>query len=96
MLPLLATHSNEGTPSVVASLYPACPAEGSGLRYVLAATLEPHLWQVGQSDPSINVAFRRYEGREQIFDHDFVKLTVTDARELVTALQYLIETAERG
>jgi hypothetical protein len=42
------------------------------------------------------VAFRRYEDREQIPDDEYLRLTVTDARELVTALQYLIETAERG
>ena len=39
---------------------------------------------------------RQYEGGEQKYDDDFLRLTVTDARELVTALNYLIETAERG
>ncbi len=33
----------------------------------------------------MNVAFCRYEGHEQIFDDEYLKLTVTDARELVDA-----------
>lgn len=89
----------EATPAVVASLYQADPplagstADG---RYIRAATLEPSLEQLGQNEPIINTAFRRYEGRKQVFDGDFPRLTIEDAREYVVALTYLIETAERG
>ena len=44
----------------------------------------------------IGFSFRRYDKGEQMYEHEFLKLTVTDARELVTALQYVIEAAERG
>jgi hypothetical protein len=39
---------------------------------------------------------RRYEGREQVYEDEFLRLSVTDARELVAALEFLIATAERG
>jgi hypothetical protein len=43
MHPLVATHTKEGTPSVVASLYQALPPIGPEPRYVQPATLEPRL-----------------------------------------------------
>ena len=39
------------------------------------------------------MAFRQYEGGEQKYEDGFLRLTVTDARELVTALEFLIATA---
>ena len=94
--PLEAGHEMEGTPSVVASLYPGAPAIGAEDRFVRTATLEPRLHQLGQGPPTVDVAFRRFDGRDQLFDDEFLKLTLTDARELVVALNYLIEAAERG
>ena len=44
----------------------------------------------------VSVAFRQYEGGEQKYEDEFLRLTVADARELVTALNYLIEMADRG
>ena len=95
MHPMVATHTMEATPSVVASLYPGSYGSGSP-RCIRPATLEPYLVQVGQGATTIGVAFRRYDQGEQMYEHEFLKLTVTDARELVTALQYVNEAAERG
>ena len=86
----------EPRPSVVASLYPGDSSRGPHSRWIHAATLEPRLVQLGQGAPVVNVAFRQYEGGEQQYEDEFLRLTVTDARELVTALNYLIETADRG
>jgi len=72
----------------VASLYSGSNiAHGANrLNLVLTATIEPRLEQVGQAPPRINVAMRRYdENREQVYVDEFLRLTVTDARELVTA-----------
>ena len=94
--PLEAGHEMEAAPHVVASLYPGAPAFGAEDRFVRTATLEPRLHQVGQGSPTVDVAFRRYDGGDQLFDDEFLKLTITDARELAVALNYLIELADRG
>ncbi len=87
----------ETSPHVVASLYPGAPATDTDEdRFVRTATIEPRLHQIGQGPPRVDVAFRRYVGRDQLFDDEFLKLTITDARELVVALSYLIKLAERS
>lgn len=90
--PMEAHHRHDGIPHVVASLYRGQLVSG-GERYVAAATIEPHLEQVGQGSPIIRAYLRHWEGREQKFG-EVLKLTLTDARELAAALTYLIETAE--
>ena len=94
--PLDAVHRQEVTPSVAASLYPGEYVAVGGTRCVHVATIEPRLEQVGQTEPVINVAMRRYEKGEQKYEDEFLRLAITDARELVTALNYLIETADRA
>ena len=39
---------------------------------------------------------RQFDGGEQQYENQFLRLTITDARELVAALEFLIATAERG
>ncbi len=96
--PLEASHTLEPHPSVAASLYPGASLSlGSGKYIHATTTIEPRLVQIGQAHPVINVAMRQYdEAGEQNYEDDFLRLTVDDARELVTALNYLIETADRG
>lgn len=94
--PLEAGHEMESIPNVVASLYPGAPAIGAEDRFVRTATLEPRLHQLGQDPPTVDVGFRRFDGRDQLFDDEFLRLTITDARELAVALNYLVEIAERG
>jgi hypothetical protein len=58
------------------------------------ASHEPHLRP--RAFPTIgpagnDVAFRGYDGRDQLFDDEFLRLTIIDARELVVALNHLIE-----
>jgi len=96
MHPLEAGHEMGSKPEVVASLYQGAPPIGGDDRYIQTATIEPRLEQVGQAAPVINVAMRRHDGREQNYADEFLRLTITDARELVVALNYLIEAAERG
>jgi len=94
--PLEALHTLEPHPSVVATLYPGDSSRGPGSRRIHTATLEPRLRQLGQGQPVVNVAFRQYEEGEQRYEDGFLRLTLADARELVTALNYLIEMADRG
>ncbi len=94
--PLEALHTLEPHPSVVATLYPGDSSRGPGSRWIHTATLEPRLQQLGQGQPVVNVAFRQYEEGEQRYEDGFLRLTLADARELVTALNYLIEMADRG
>ena len=94
--PLEASHTLEPHPSVVASLYPGDSSRGPNSRWIHTATLEPRLAQLGQAPPVIRVAMRQYEEGEQKYEDELLRLTVADARELVTALNYLIEMADRG
>ncbi len=95
--PLEASHTLEPHPSVAASLYPGASSPTRRSRWIHTATLEPRLSQLGQGAPVIKVAFRQYdEAGEQNYKDDFLRLTVTDARELVAALEFLIATADRG
>ena len=97
MHPLEAGHRMEPTPYVVASLYPGQPPIGTpDCRFVQTATIEPRLEQDGQAPPVINVGMRRHDGRDQNYEDEFLRLSITDARELVLALNYLVEPAERG
>ena len=89
--PMVARHTMDTHPNVVASLYPGDYGDG---RVVQTATIEPCLEQVGQADPTIRVALRYWDGRKPMYDDERLRLTITDARELVTALTYLIETAK--
>lgn len=92
---MTATHSMECTPSVALSLYPADPPRGAGSRYVLLTALEPRLQQHGQQEPTIQVGMRTYEGREQQYVDDFLRLSIDDAEDLITALSYLVKVAEQ-
>lgn len=89
--PMVAAHHMDTYPNVVASLYPGDFGFGED-RIVQVATLEPRLEQTGQADPTIRVALRYWNGRKPMYDDVRLRLTITDARELVTALTYLIET----
>ena len=91
--PLEATHTMEGTPQIAASLYPAEPGS-QAYPTVVMATIEPRLQQVGQQPPTIRVAFRSYEGREQTYNDELLKLSIDDAEDLIAALSYLVKTAE--
>lgn len=90
--PLEAEHNMGAIPHVVASLYPGDPGH-AGDRVVSAATIEPRLEQVGQGDPRIAVGFRRYRGRESLFDLEYLRLSLTDARELARVLNHLVDLA---
>jgi len=94
--PLDAEHRLEANPSVVASLYPGTNlALGAAeCRHIYTVTIEPRLEQRGQAQPVINLAMRTYENREQVYVDELLRLTVTDARELVAALEFL--TADRS
>lgn len=90
--PLVPTHTTEDEPCVMASLYQANYSSGGD--YIQAATIEPGLHQLGQGDPIIRIAFRHYEGRKYRYDAERLRLTLTEAEELVSALRYLIDLAE--
>lgn len=87
--PLVATHTPAFHSSVVATLYAGEVVDDDVMQM---ATIEP---QLEQSVPRIYVRLRHYPGGEQDF-RERLCLTLTDARELVTALNYLIEAAEGG
>jgi hypothetical protein len=92
--PTSALHSMDGTPAVLATLYQGeSPLGADGDRFVRAATIEPHLEQLGQAAPVIRVHLRRWEGRDQHLD-EVLKLSTDDAREFMACLGYLVETAE--
>lgn len=94
--PMTARHDHDRTPHVVASLYQGeSSCDNNGDRYVTAATIEPVLSQVGQGAPQISVHLRHYEAGKFHFG-EILKLTLTDAQELATALTYLVQTADAG
>lgn len=91
--PMEAEHHHGPIPSVVASLYQGSIVRDGDVNYVQAATIEPHLEQVGQGAPVIRVSLRHWKGRESKYA-EILRLSLTDAQELATALTYLVETAE--
>ena len=93
--PMVANHIMDTNPSVAASLYEADWSRGEGERYIHVATIEPRLEQAGQGDPVIKVALRWFE-HEHEHEHEHLRLSLDEARELVTALDYLVKVAERG
>ena len=52
--------------------------------------------QRGQQAPIIRMAFRRYDGREQSYDDDFLRLSIDDAEDLIAALSHLVKVTEQG
>lgn len=90
--PLTATHIMNATPHVVASQYQGDPDRGQKM-VVSTAAIEPRLEQIGQDDPLVLVAFRRYHGRQQQYDHELLRLSLTDARELARVLNHLVDIA---
>jgi len=88
-----ARRKHERTPHVVATLYEV-ETVSSDERYVAAATIEPHLFQLGKGAPLITVHLRHCEGGNAQFG-EILKLTLTQAQELATALNFLVNTAER-
>jgi hypothetical protein len=65
--------------------------------YVVTATIEAHLHQLGAGPPVITLALRHYaDNNEQQYDNERLRLSTDDAREFITALTYMVETAERG
>jgi hypothetical protein len=82
----------EPAPKVAVSLYPGHFGHTPD-RIIRAATLEPRLEQLGDAVPTMRLAFRRDDGDAQLLDHDYLRLTLEDAQELVTALTFLISTA---
>ena len=62
--PMDAEQHHDGIPHVVASLYQGHLVSGGEHRYIQAATIEPHLEQLGQAAPVIRVALRHWEGQE--------------------------------
>jgi hypothetical protein len=91
--PMTAHHTLASTPSIVASLY---PGEHMRSEYdaVHTATLETHLDQDGGQDPVIAVNLRHYPERHKQEYDQRLRLTVSDARELITALTYVCDVAE--
>ena len=85
---------HDKTVHVVAEPYPGDRSRGSADGgYVSAATIEPHLEQFGQADPIISVHLRHYSEGESRYD-EVLRLSLTDAQELCTALTYLVGLAE--
>lgn len=80
-------------PYMLASLYEGDFEEGSE-RVVQAATIEARLEQTRQEALTIRVALRQWNGRKSLYDDARLCLTNEDARELVTAVTYLIDLAE--
>jgi hypothetical protein len=60
---------------------------------VHTATLETHLDQDGRQDPVVTVNLRHYPAKQHAYE-ERVRLTVSDARELITALTYVCDVAE--
>lgn len=90
--PFSATHTMDATPAIAGSLYWGWRGD-CGTQPV--ATIEPRLQQRGQNDPTIRIAVRSGddEGR-MVYADDRLRLSIDDAKDLVTALQYLLEVAE--
>jgi hypothetical protein len=68
-------------------------------RAATPATIELNLHQDGQRDPVLLVALRRYqwkqgEGSRMEYEHERLKLSIDDARELAAMLEYVIGLAE--
>jgi hypothetical protein len=91
--PLTARHELKATPASAASLYQGVFELEDNVRHVRTASVEPRLQQIGQEQPTIRVALRRWEGRKQRFD-EVLNLSIDDAREFMTVLGRLVEIAE--
>lgn len=93
--PMTAAHRHDGIPHVVASLYQGDnnSSKYEEDRFIQAATIEPHLEQLGQGAPIIRVALRHSEDGVSKYG-EILKLTLTDAQELAAALTYLVDTAD--
>lgn len=98
---ITAARHDMGEPiNVRASLY---GAEQEGGRVVTTATLEVALEQDGADEPRFQVALRHYareKGSNGLYssvmhyDHDRLRLTAEDARELALVLTYLTDVAD--
>jgi hypothetical protein len=86
--PMTATHRIEGAPSIVASLYGGGSLTTGG-DPVEVATIIVGLAQNGSSEPVVEVSLRQYVDRKLRLD-DALNLSVADARELVSALTYVV------
>ena len=88
-----ASHALEPAPSILASFYES-DLERQEPHGVAAAQIETHLVQLGGDEPQITVYLRDYPDRKRRFE-ERLRLTVADAREVITALSYVCEVAER-
>ncbi|HXH79106.1 hypothetical protein, partial [Nocardioides sp.] len=84
-------------PTVFASRYAGhCSGNSStGDRDIRAATIEPHLKQRGQGEPVIDVYLRHWPQYNNLKFEKRLSLSVQDAQDLIVALEFLVETAER-
>ena len=90
---MVALHHIDEVVRTVASLYPGSggnPPAPNGLHHV--ATIESDLIQLGSDEPGISVSLRRWEGHRSRHT-ELMTLTLTDAKELATALDYLVYLA---
>lgn len=91
--PLTATHTMSGSPHVVAELYNGSFTHVAGETVYNTATIEPFLEQEGQEEPTIRVSLRHWVSHQEQSFEEVLRLSLTDAEELVTALNYLVKTA---
>lgn len=95
--PMQAEHSMEARASVALTLYRGSQGGADGERYMESATLEPRIEQVGQDAPILVIGGRFHDDDgKQAYDHEMVKMTVDDTRDLIKVLTHLVEVAERG
>jgi hypothetical protein len=93
--PMTAVHTMPASPHIVASLYEGEVSRRSdgGGSVVVTATIEVHLEQVGQGDPTVTVYLRHYVEQKHRFD-ELLRLTLTDTEELSTSLAHIVRVAE--
>lgn len=62
------------------------------------ATIETHLESTNSGPAEIRIALRHFEypGANQVYNHEALKLTLDDARELVRVVAFLVERAEQA
>jgi hypothetical protein len=96
--PFKANHALEPSPSFPASLYRGWHDHRPNEKwYVHPATLEVNVRAVSKADPVVTVALRQVSARSHLeFDYDpeRLRLSVDDARELITALTYVCDVID--
>lgn len=92
-----ARHNLQSSPTLVASLYAGERDRFREDSVIHAATIETHLSQLSNGSPMVEVYLRDYpwsEGSRKQRYQERLRLTIADARELITALAYVCDTAE--